>query len=151
MPCVNGVFKEIFPGSPLQPFVLARLFINDELKGDINFLIDTGADVVRISFKDVVKLGLENYARRKPKTKVLGVSGIGKEARYHGKIELELYDSEGNTLRIPLEYMDIALRPQRGPDFKQALQLPSLLGWNALKDLELRIDYKNGIIQLCKH
>ena len=148
MECVNGFFQRL-SSTTEYPLVKARLYIDGELKGELLLLVDTGAGATSISYRDALRLGLTNIVRRGPRRKVVGVSGTAQERVLAGTIELELFD-ESNVLRLRLSSVTVAEKPrQHGKDFNLALQRPSILGWDALKNTVITVDYGKKLIQIC--
>ena len=151
MRCVSGFFQRLSPSHTEYPVVRARLYVNGELKGELLLLLDTGAGVTSLSYKDAVRLGLSGAARRGPRRKIVGVSGTAHERVLEGRIVLELFDN-ADTLRVELNAVTLAEKPQqRGRDFNLALQRPSILGWDALRSMTIKIDYALGVVRLCRH
>jgi len=148
--CVYGFFQRLPPSSTEYPLVKAHLYVNGDLKGELLLLVDTGAGITSLSYRDTLRLGLSNIVRRGPRRKVVGVSGTALERVLEGEIELQLFDENGSTLRVRLDRITLAERPQqRGRDFNLALQRPSILGWDALKNMVVTVDYSRKIVQLC--
>jgi hypothetical protein len=146
--CVEGFFQSLVSNIE-YPFVRARLYVNGELKGELFLLVDTGAGITSLSYKDVVRLGLSNVVQRGPRRKVVGVSGTAHERVLEGNIELELFDNT-NTLRVQLSAMTLAEMPrQRDRDFNLALQRPSILGSDALRNMVVTVDYSKKVVRLC--
>ena len=141
MQCVNGFFQRL-SSTTEYPLVKARLYIGGELKGELLLLVDTGAGITSLSYRDAVRLGFSNIVRRGPRRKVIGVSGTAQERVLEGEIELEFFDENNNVLRLMLDTITVAEKPrQHGKDFNLALQRPSILGWDALKNTVIVVDY----------
>lgn len=151
MTCINGFFQRL--SSPVEyPVVRARLYVNEELRGELLLLVDTGAGMTSLSYKDALRLGLYAAVRRGPRRKVVGVSGTAHERVLEGEIVLEIFDEEGNVVRVKLDRISLAEKPQqRGKDFNLALQRPSILGWDALRNMAIVVDYGRKTVQLCLH
>ena len=73
--CIHGFFKAYRSGKVEYPFVQARLYIDEELRGTIDFLVDTGAGASLLAFKDLLALGLPPMLRGRPRRNVVGIGG----------------------------------------------------------------------------
>ena len=71
MICVKGFFKRLTARAE-YPFVKARLYIDDNLKGEVFLLVDTGAGATSLSYRDALRLSLSAATRRGPRQKVIG-------------------------------------------------------------------------------
>ncbi len=149
MKCVEGFFKRII-SETLYPFIECILVIEGEEKGSLELLVDTGAGTTSISYRDALRLNLTRLAHKKPRRKVIGATGVAPERIIEGNIILRLVGTRGDTIDVKINALSVAEPPrQRGPDYNLALQRPSVLGWDALKNLKVEIDYKNKTVRLC--
>jgi len=158
--CVHGYFHKIGASSPEYPFVDAKLIIGDRYLGKVAFLIDTGAGATLIVYKDALRLGISTKTRGK-KIKIVGISGSEYAIALQEPVILELLDystktnNSGGILSISLDSLQIesstyTRKLMRKESQSSLMTRPSLLGWDALRNLKIVIDYKNKLIILCK-
>ena len=155
MDCVYGEFRELLlPGSrsgARYPYIRARLIFRDKDYGLVSFLIDTGSGATLIGPSDALRLGIKGL-KGKP-VKIVGIAAAEKDIRVNGHVVLELISSANNDTVLTVEFDGLSYRQlprKHGKEFQEQLRIPSLLGWDALKQLTLFIDYKNNIVKICK-
>ena len=152
--CIHGFFKVYRGGKVEYPFVQARLYIDEELRGTIDFLVDTGAGASLLAFKDLLALGLPPMLRGRPKRNVVGVGGSVPTVLLKKPVRLELMDKPargeaGPPITIELDGIDCEdpdairrqMRSRSGRIQDMVMTKPSLLGWDVLSRLEVHISY----------
>ncbi|MEB3760249.1 MAG: retroviral-like aspartic protease family protein [Desulfurococcales archaeon] len=157
--CLHGYFYKLRPDSPEYPFIEAKLYLNNEYKGKIAFLIDTGAGATLIVYKDALRLGISPRSTGKT-IKIIGVSGSETAALLNTPIKLELLESHENkdnlsSITISLSSIQVekpreVKKRMRGSRISDIMTRPSLLGWDVLKDLSIIIDYPRKLIRICR-
>ena len=153
MECIKASFKEeVLPGGGRSryPFVSAILYINNDELGIVDFLIDTGSGVTIISPRDSIRLGISRARTRT--LRIIGVAGTEAANVITGDIRLELLDEEQDR-RLVVKLDRIAYRrlpKARGREYQQQLRIPSILGWDVLQKLVIKIDYIKNTIEVCK-
>jgi len=151
--CIKASFKEdILPGGARSkfPYVSVKVYINGEEYGIVDFLIDTGAGLTVISPKDSLRLGLSRARGRT--VKVIGIAGAETANVITGNIRLELLDEESEK-PLPVELDSITYRRMpraRGREYQQQLRIPSVLGWDVLRKLIIKMNFNNNIVEICK-
>ncbi len=127
------------PAGVLRPFVLAHLVIPAlAIAGDVNFLVDTGADGTLLAAADADRL--EIATSRLPKgTASRGVGGATPNGPYRS------YDHAGPD-RYQLELRILA--PETARQRRGLAHIPSLLGRDILSRFVLFYDHIEGLVLL---
>ena len=127
------------PAGVLRPFVLAHVVIPAlAIAGDVNFLVDTGADGTLLAAADAARL--EIATSRLPKgTASRGVGGATPTVHTEATITLgpDRYQLE---LRI--------LAPETARQRRELAHVPSLLGRDILSRFALFYDHVVGLVLL---
>ena len=127
---IVGYYKD---DAPPAPYVYGEVYLPDlRLHGDIEFLVDTGADATSLMPDDMALIGVDisRIGRRYQK-----VDGVGGEARYKrtkAVLRFQDHDAFGHFQEFEI---DIHLMAGR-----EAQQLPSLLGRDILNECECTLD-----------
>ena len=127
---------------PPAPYIKARVVLpNLGVAGEVNFLIDTGADVTFLHPEDVDRLGID-FRQLSPDA-LERAAGIGGGSGYYREnATLTFQDSAGPELHCELV---VFIRP--GPD--PALQdAPSLLGRDFLNRCDVRLNRSLSLARL---
>ena len=128
--------------APPAPYLKAQVILPDlGVAGEVNFLIDTGADVTFLHPEDVDGLGID-YRQLSPDA-LERAAGIGGGSGYYREnATLTFQDSAGPELHCT---MAVFIRP--GPD--PALQdAPSLLGRDFLNRCDVRLNRAQSLARL---
>jgi hypothetical protein len=127
-----------YPGPP-RPFVAARLVIPaHQLAGNVDFLIDTGADSTVLAPRDALRLGLDlSLLPQGPGS--AGVGGTTPTVQVDAIITLD-QRSFTTTLRI--------LAPSSQRQMAALAWIPSLLGRDLLAHFALFFEERTGKVLL---
>lgn len=123
-----------------RPFIVGKIVFSafGMKEEDVEFLVDTGADMTLLSQKDALRFGLD-YSKLKRSEEDLGGIG-GKAETYSTEIILKLEKDFATTLEI------LTIKPKipKGISVKEEqelkdwyLRMPSLLGRNTIKKFGL--------------
>lgn len=111
----------------------------------VDFLVDTGAPMTMILDLDARKLGVD-YDELNPAKPVSGISGDDVESRHLGFCELVF----GTDRTFIVEKLDdvLVLRHKYTTPFEEAkaMELPSLLGMDILKNYKISFENRNIIL-----
>ncbi len=127
---IDGYYKD---DDPPAPYVYGEVYLPDlRLHGDIEFLVDSGADATSLMPGDLEQIGVDL-------TRVRGtyrrVGGVGGEARYkttRAVLRFQDHEAFGHFQEFEI---DIHLMAGR-----EGQQLPSLLGRDILNECECTLD-----------
>lgn len=127
---------------PPAPYLTARVTLpNLGVVGEVNFLIDTGADVTFLHPEDVDNLGID-HGRLNPGA-LERTSGLGGESDYYRETATLIFqDSAGGELSCEL---DVFINPRPTPAL---LDAPSLLGRDFLNRCDLRLNRSQTLARL---
>lgn len=127
------------PPVPPRPFVTARLVIRAlQLAGEVDFLIDTGADSTVLAPRDAVRLGLDlNALPRGPGS--TGIGGSMSTVQVEAVIVMDQH-SFTRTLRV--------LAPASPRQQVALARIPSLLGRDLLAHFALFFEERTGRVLL---
>ncbi len=133
-----------------RPFILAELdFPKLEIENqEVEFLIDTGADVTMLSEKDAIRLGMD-FSKLEKAKKDLGGLG-GRAATYFAEAAIKI-QSFKSQIRIVVIRHEIpkTLAAEEQQDLKRFYQrIPSILGRDVLDNFGLFINKKTNKICL---
>ncbi|MBA7480330.1 hypothetical protein ES707_15781 [subsurface metagenome] len=142
---VKGYFPTGFHTLP-APYVQAFLVLpRIELRGLINFMIDTGADNTTLSLIDVERMNLDyRRLRRDSQTPVDGIGG--EQYFYQEEAVLIIRDENGEIYTFPI-HAHIPKRG-RGEQANRQRKLPSVLGRDVINQVRLSVDFHDGIVEL---
>jgi len=137
---VKGLIKKPHPHSPEYPFIKARIFLEKQVVGIVEFLVDTGGGATVLSRGDALKLGLRKLIDKYVCVDLIGVGGIEKACAIKPRHRIILEDAGNNNLAIEVIADEPVLlvpleepRPKDGRYYKRIYARPSILGWNVLK------------------
>ena len=135
-------FYRLEEDAPPAPYLKAWVILPDlGVEGEVDFLIDTGADVTFLHPEDADLLGID-YQQLNPDTSERA-AGIGGGSGYcREAATLVFQDSAGRKLRCPL---DVFINPQPPPDL---LDAPSLLGRDFLNRCDVRLNRAQSLARL---
>ncbi len=149
--CVHGLFKAFGSAGIEYPFVRARVYVEGELRGTVEFLVDTGAGASLLAYRDLLTLNIPPMLRGMPRRTAVGIGGAVPTVLLRKPVRLELLDAAGagEPIVIVLDGIDCedpdAVRGQMRSRSRRAksavMAKPSLLGWDALRGLEVIISY----------
>lgn len=130
------------PDAPPAPYIKARVVLPDlGVAGDVDFLIDTGADVTFLHPEDVGRLGID-FRRLNPGD-MERASGLGGASDYYREnATLTFQNSAGPELHCELV---VFIRP--GPD-RALRDAPSLLGRDFLNRCDVRLNRAQSLARL---
>ena len=107
-----------------RPYIAGRLVIPRlNLRSDISFLVDTGADSTVLLVDDAARMKLD-YGKLKPAGQE--TVGIGGKARHHIEPAIVTFEEAGRVLHV--YEIDLAIVPYQ----RNLRRVPSLLGRNIL-------------------
>ena len=124
-----------------RPYVQAWIKLSSGADGNVNFLIDTGADITTLHPVDAQRFGITNsYLQGKQSSESTGIGGRVEYARED--ITLTTLTTNGDA---HVQEMEIQVGP-RGEDYKKSLKAGTLsvLGRDFLKNCILVLDYRKG-------
>ena len=156
MRCVKGFLKKPHPHGPEYPFIKARILLEEQEVGIVEFLVDTGGGATVLSRGDTLKLGLRRLVDKYTCVNIIGIGGIEKVCAIKPKPKIILEDAENGdiiveaiadepALLVPLEEP----RPKDRKYYRQIYARPSILGWNVLKYTRVIVDYIEGRVEIC--
>lgn len=127
---------------PPAPYLKAQVTLpNLGVAGEVNFLIDTGADVTFLHPEDVAFLEID-YRQLNPAARE-GTVGIGGRSDYYRETATLIFqDSAGGELSCEL---DVFINPRPDPAL---LDAPSLLGRDFLNRCDLRLNRSQTLARL---
>ena len=126
-------------GGRLRPFILARLFLPSQgISGDVNFLVDTGADNTVLATSAAASLRID-AARLPPGPPSGGVGGVTPTVYAAATFALEDYRYD-LALRI--------LAPRTAAQRLALAHIPSLLGRDILSHFALFFEERTGRVLL---
>lgn len=127
---IDGYYKN---DSPPAPYVYGEIYLPQlRLRGDIEFLLDTGADATSLMPNDMALMGVDISRIRE---RYQSVRGVGGQARYKttkAVLRFQDHDAFGHFQEFEI---DIHLMAGR-----EGQQLPSLLGRDVLNECECTLD-----------
>lgn len=127
---------------PPAPYIKAQVILPDlGVAGEVNFLIDTGADVIFLHPEDVAHLGIAQ-GQLNPEAWERA-AGIGGGSGYYRETAVLLFqDSAGRELRCDL---NVFIHPGPDSDLQDA---PSLLGRDFLNRCDVRLNRAQSLARL---
>ena len=135
-------FYHTVADEPPAPYFKAQVILpNLGVAGEVNFLIDTGADVTFLHPEDVDNLGID-YRQLNPAAREATVGLGGRSDYYRETATLIFQDSAGGELGCEL---DIFINPHPAPVL---LDAPSLLGRDFLNRCDLRLNRSQTLARL---
>jgi hypothetical protein len=118
-----------------RPYIEGHLVIpRSNLRGDISFLIDTGADTSVLMPADAQRIGVD-YSTLTGEREAVGIGGV---SRSHTEPVLLAFSDPGRSLYI---YQVEIVIPEAGPEM---LRLPSLLGRDILNRRSISYNPSRG-------
>ena len=127
---IDGYYKN---DNPPAPYVYGEVYCPDlRLHGDIEFLVDTGADATSLMPDDMAFMGVDISRVR---GRYQRVDGVGGEARYKttkAVLRFQDHDAFGHFQEFEIDIHLMAGREGQG--------LPSLLGRDILNECESTFD-----------
>lgn len=136
-----GFYRSV-ADEPPAPYLKAQVTLpNLGVAGEVDFLIDTGADVTFLHPEDADNLGIDP-GRLNPDA-LEKTSGLGGEADYYRETAVLVFrDSAGQDLRCDL---DVFINPR---PTSALLDAPSLLGRDFLNRCDLRLNRSQTLARL---
>ena len=131
------------------PFVSGALLHQDQFR-EVDFLIDTGADITVVSPQDALFLfGIDHYQELLTRSPGVSLSGIGSGFAVTQPIQLFLFDEAGGLAGFERNatIMGLAVDSEGQPG---NWSMPSLLGRDILEQFTLTISYRPPLIELVR-
>jgi predicted aspartyl protease len=115
-------------------FAVSAYFIygKQEIKLPLSFLVDTGASITTISYRDAAVMGLD-YGSLKKRKEILGIGG--RLQAYSIEDVTILFATKEGALHV-VELPEVMVLPRS----TENLYLPSILGRDALKNFSIEFD-----------
>ena len=130
------------PDAPPAPYITARVVLPDlGVEGEVDFLIDTGADVTFLHPEDVDGLGID-FRQLSPDAMERAAGIGGGSGYYRENATLTFQDSAGPELHCT---MPVFIRPGPDSDLQDA---PSLLGRDFLNRCDVRLNRSLSLARL---
>lgn len=127
---IDGYYKD---DNPPAPYVYAEVYLPDlHLYGDVEFLVDTGADATSLMPDDMAMIRVDISRARGRYHKV---DGVGGEAQY--KTTKAVLRFQDDDVFGHFQEFEIDIHLTEG---KAGQQLPSLLGRDILNECECTFD-----------
>jgi hypothetical protein len=118
-----------------RPFIDSRMVVpRANLKGEISFLIDTGADTSALMPADAQRIGID-YSTLTGEREAVGTGGV---SRSYTEPVLLAFSDPGKSLYI---YQVEIVIPEAGPEM---LRLPTLLGRDVLNRWSMSYNPSRG-------
>lgn len=129
------MLKGRFGGTTTRPYIEGRVILPRlGVRGDVSFLLDTGADLSVLMPLDGRRLGID-YRRLQGRVESVGIGGTSHDYREPG---LLIFAESAKTLRA--YELDLVVAASSS----EILDLPSLLGRDVLNRWRITMDYRAG-------
>lgn len=143
---LHGEYQQRFPGQPPGAYLGGHVVLDDE-QIEVEFLIDTGADITVLSAEDATKVfGSEAYRRLGdlfPDNRI-SVTGIG----VGDAVELPLTLVFRAPDDRPFVFRERILVTATPPELLATVSIPSLLGRDILNRFILLLNPEAGLVEL---
>ena len=127
---IEGYYKD---DDPPAPYVYGEIYLPDlHLRGDIEFLVDSGADATSLMPPDLDQIGVDLARVRGTYRTVGGVGGDARYKRTRAVLRFRDHDAFGH-----FQEFEIDIHLMAG---SEGQQLPSLLGRDILNECECTLD-----------
>jgi len=127
---IEGYYKS---DDPPAPYVYGEIYLPDlHLRGDIEFLVDSGADATSLMPPDLDQIGVDLMRVRGTHRRVGGVGGEARYKRTRAVLRFRDHDAFGH-----FQEFEIDIHLMAG---SEGQQLPSLLGRDILNECECTLD-----------